>query len=79
MNRLNEPSRFHLKKSFILQLTKEEYQQLKQKYEAEKYRLSSEKEELKNINKDIIAQLDFCMVLLQNLPEFYDKSTIDGK
>jgi site-specific DNA recombinase len=61
------------------ELSKEEYQQFKQKYEAEKYRLTGEKEELKNFNKGFLAQLDYCMVLVQNLPKFYEKSSIDGK
>jgi hypothetical protein len=61
------------------EILKEDYQQLKQKYEHEIHRLKFEKVELKNLSKDIITQLEFCMDLLLNLPEFYEKSSIEGK
>ena len=61
------------------EISKEDYEQLKQKYEANIYRLKFEKSELKNINKDVITQLEFCTDLLLDLPKFYEKATIDGK
>ncbi len=61
------------------EVSKEEYQQLKQKYETETYRLKFEKAELKNLNKDTIKQLEFCMDVLVTLPEFYERSTVEGK
>ncbi len=61
------------------EISKEEYLQLKQKYEFEKHRLQDEKIEIRNFNKDILTQLDFCMDMVLNLSEFYEKSSIDGK
>ena len=61
------------------EISKDDYQQLKQKYESDIIRLNYEKSELKNINKDIITQLEFCMAVVLDLPKFYEKATIDGR
>ena len=41
--------------------------------------LSSQKDEILSITKDISVQLSFCMGLLENLAGFYENADLEGK
>jgi len=52
---------------------------LKAKYLANIDRLTQDKADMNTMTNDIIAQLEFCMDIMENLSGFYEKADTEGK
>ena len=61
------------------EITKEEFNQLKVKYNREMDNLIRQRAELNALNNDISAQLEFSLVVVENLSDFYSKADTSGK
>ena len=61
------------------EIGKEDYHQLKSKYNSDIEKLTIQKADINIMTNDLSSQLEFCMGILENLSGFYEKADVAGK